>query len=482
MEAFEALKEENDFGPATYWNRPTGGLMPRVSKYASLKNKVAHRKGKITPPPSGSRTTSPTPSLQSKTPNLVLSATHTRTAEENDSRDEKALHKIMKSKLPQFSDETDWEAAIFELKLILDRVWPHKEELDIIEYMTDSCYRKSLSADMESRADNLIYYALTMSATKNSYAKLQILSASHRNAIPCVMVNEGKKLFQLFEGQFTMTNLHQASLPTVRVEFYAITQGDKETVLAYTSRVDIIVATLAKLGERVSTGAWIYALGNGLRAEYKESKDGILYNKPGFDSVISVKTILLSEEAVLTSKNKKANDTIKATKEKDDEIALKLKELKISTDKKLKEPKEPTDKSLYIKGKGGKGDMKGKGGTKGRNINESSPWPTPWNSPEGSSTTHYANWHPPAKGKGYVKPNVDPSLLWCDIHHTHGHSTDWCFENPYRTGGPPLPNSRPWCDSCHSHGHTSDTCWANSPRSQTPKGKGKPQNQKGKGG
>ena len=81
MEAFEALKEENDFGPATYWNRPTGGLMPRVSKYASLKNKVANRKGKITPPPSGSRTTSPTPSLQSKTPNLVLSATHTRTAE-----------------------------------------------------------------------------------------------------------------------------------------------------------------------------------------------------------------------------------------------------------------------------------------------------------------------------------------------------------------------------------------------------------------
>ena len=279
-----------------------------------------------------------------------------------------------------------------------------------------------------------------------------------------------------------MTNLHQASLPTVRVEFYAITQGDKETVLAYTSRVDIIVATLAKLGERVSTGAWIYALGNGLRAEYKESKDGILYNKPGFDSVISVKTILLSEEAVLTSKNKKANDTIKATKEKDDEIALKLKELKISTDKKLKEPKEPTDKSLYIKGKGGKGDMKGKGGTKGRNINESSPWPTPWNSPEGSSTTQYANWHPPAKGKGYVKPKVDPSLLWCDIHQTYGHSTDWCFENPYRTGGPPLPNSRPWCDSCHSHGHTSDTCWANSPRSQTPKGKGKPQNQKGKGG
>ncbi len=77
--------------------------------------------------------------------------------------------------------------------------------------------------------------------------------------------------------------------------------------------------------------------------EYKESKDGILYNKPGFDNVMSVKTKLLSEEAVLTSKNKKAKDQIKATKEKDDEIALKLQELKISTDKKTKELKDPNE-------------------------------------------------------------------------------------------------------------------------------------------
>jgi hypothetical protein len=42
--------------------------------------------------------------------------------------------------------------------------------------------------------------------------------------------------------------------------------------LTYTSRVDIIVATMAKLREQVSQGAWIYALGNGLRAEYKDTK------------------------------------------------------------------------------------------------------------------------------------------------------------------------------------------------------------------
>ena len=172
-----------------------------------------------------------------------------------------------------------------------------------------------------------------MSAKKDSYAKLQILSASHMNAIPCVMVNEGKRLFQLFEGQFSMTNLHQASLPAVMVDFYAITQGEKETVLTYTSRVDIIVATLAKLGERISNRAWIHALGNGLRPEFQESKAGILYTKPGFDSVMSVKTKLQSEEAVLTSKNKQAKESTKAAKAKDDEIALKLQELKISEKK-----------------------------------------------------------------------------------------------------------------------------------------------------
>jgi hypothetical protein len=221
--------------------------------------------------------------------------------------------------------------------------------------------------------------------------------------------------------------------------------------------------------------------------EYKESKDGILYNKPGFDNVLSVKTKLLSEEAVLTSKNKKATDHIKATKEKDDEIAMKLQELKISTDKKNKESKESNkdsnDKSLMLKGKGGKGQPKGKGGgTKGRNTwNESSQWPTRWSSPEASSTNQYANWQPPAKGKGYVKPKVDPSTLWCDLHQAYGHSTDWCFDNPYRTGGPPITNPRPWCESCHSYGHTSETCYANSPRNPTPKGKGKPLNSKGKG-
>ncbi len=246
---------------------------------------------------------------------------------------------------------------------------------------------------METRADHLIYYALTMSAKKNSYAKMQIMAACHRDAVPCVMVNEGRKLFQMFQGQFTMTNLHQASLPTVRIEFYAIIQKENESILAYASRVDIIVATLTKLRERVrvSTGAWIHALGNGLRDEYKECKDGILYNKTGYDgNVLSVKTKLISEEAVLAAKKKGAKEQTKSSKDKDDEIALKLQEAKITSDKVAKEPK---DKAPFTpKGKGGKGTSQGENQQKGKRTwtEPEQNWNQPWSSAITGARTQYA--------------------------------------------------------------------------------------------
>ena len=64
----------------------------------------------------------------------------------------------MKSTLPQFTNETDWELAIFELKLILARVWPHKDKMDITDYMTCTMDYAFYTKDMEMRADNLIYY------------------------------------------------------------------------------------------------------------------------------------------------------------------------------------------------------------------------------------------------------------------------------------------------------------------------------------
>ncbi len=177
--------------------------------------------------------------------------------DEYNKKDDAAMVKLMKSTLPQFSNEQDWEMAAFELTPVLDRVWPHKQVLDISHYLTSKYSHHD--RDMEKRADSLIYFALTLSAKQDSYAKLQIMAASQPGSVPCVLLNEGRKLFQMFQSLFTMTNLHTASLPSVRKQLHDISQKESESVLTYTSRVDIIVATMAKLGEQVSQGAWIYA-------------------------------------------------------------------------------------------------------------------------------------------------------------------------------------------------------------------------------
>ncbi len=73
-----------------------------------------------------------------------------------DKKDDAAMVKLMKSTLPLFSNEQDWEMASFELALILDRVWPHKTALDICHYLQTDTY-VHYDKDMVTRADNLIY-------------------------------------------------------------------------------------------------------------------------------------------------------------------------------------------------------------------------------------------------------------------------------------------------------------------------------------
>ena len=498
------MKTDNEFGAQTYWNRPTVGRQRKlVSKYATLnlqstlkskgEGKVKTQRSSRSPSTKVKSTGSPRRSISpalshSSSVNTVVSPSRSahRVAiksmeEDNDDKDEKSIVKIMKSKLPQFSNESDWEIAIFELSLVLDRVWPHPNELNIIEYMSSLSSHRSTSGDMETRADRLIYFALTTASRKDSFAKLQIMASCHKDAIPCVMKNEGKKLYQMFQTMFSMTNLHEASLPTVRAEFYAIAQKEGESILKYTSRVDVIVATMAKLGERISTGAWIYALGNGLRTEFKVCKKGILYNEDGFGTVMLVKTKLLSEEAVLTSQLKKVSPApLTSSTTPEDEIALVLKKSK--DNKRHTIPKTPTvvmpeateatplssDTALWTTGKGSKGKDKSKGKHQ-------------WTAHTPSWNNEWTQWAQPSKGKGRGKGSGSPEQFWCEICSRSGHSTDWCYDNPKRTGGKPLSYEELWCATCNRSGHTSNSCYATSVRI-TPKGKGKSKGGKGKQG
>jgi hypothetical protein len=121
------MKTANGFGDQTYWNRPTQGRQKKLpSKYPSLKPKPKGAKATTS-----SRSPSPTPSHSST--RTVISPSRSgqqppkSREEENDAKDEKSIVKLMKSTLPKFSNEADWEMAIFELSLVLDRVWPTRK-------------------------------------------------------------------------------------------------------------------------------------------------------------------------------------------------------------------------------------------------------------------------------------------------------------------------------------------------------------------
>ncbi len=74
------------------------------------------------------------------------------TEEEYDKKDGKAMAKLMKTTLTEFGNEQDWEVAVFELRLVLERIWSHKEELDITKYMSEQ-WHTNYDSELQRRAD-----------------------------------------------------------------------------------------------------------------------------------------------------------------------------------------------------------------------------------------------------------------------------------------------------------------------------------------
>jgi hypothetical protein len=113
----------NSFGAQTYWNRPTEGRQRKLpSKYPTIKTRT--KKDKTTPP---SRSPSPTASQSASQSSKITIVSPSRSVpkmppmskeEENDANDVKSIVKLMKSNLPKFSNEVDWEMTVFELGLV----------------------------------------------------------------------------------------------------------------------------------------------------------------------------------------------------------------------------------------------------------------------------------------------------------------------------------------------------------------------------
>ena len=152
-------------------------------------------------------------------------------------KDEEDNYKSLK--IPQFSDETEWEAVVFELEINLDKAWKHKDDLDIVEYLLGT--PQTCAKEFIEKADKLIYNVIVNASKRESFARKQIMASRHTDAIPQVERNEGLKLFNLFQSIFLNKSKDQANLPRALSNFHTIKMEKKELAKDYIARVDLAV-------------------------------------------------------------------------------------------------------------------------------------------------------------------------------------------------------------------------------------------------
>ena len=98
--------------------------------------------------------------------------------------------KLDKIKITPFSDSKDWESTVFELKLLLRQAWKDPS-LDIIKYLTDERYAANESSSpAATKANQLIYYILSVGSVRGSFARNAIIAAQSSTAQPHIKDNE----------------------------------------------------------------------------------------------------------------------------------------------------------------------------------------------------------------------------------------------------------------------------------------------------
>jgi hypothetical protein len=370
--------------------------------------------------PSGSRSSSPVAAASSSGTSSSPPPSTSSTAKP----DEFEI-KLDKVKITPFSDSKDWESTVFELKLILQQVW-RDSALDIIRFLTDKKYALSVhGTPAQIKADKLIYYILSAGSVRGSFARNTIIAAQSSSAQPHIPDNEGLLLFDHFEATFVSYDEHATNLPIAQKKFHALKQKNNETASAYIGRVDLAVSDLAELGEPVYHNTWIFTLANGLRPEFTETRKGVNYAKAGFQTVMHVKTSILTEESIFN--NQPGNNKHKQDDKTDTAF--------IANDNK--------DKTCHYCNKKGHiaPDCRKKQRDKadGADVSKNS-----------KGRTSQSNYSKGPKGKGKGKKNSKQrTSYWCDHCQTTSHSTDYCraqqqpyYETPQDKGKGQNPSAK----------------------------------------
>jgi hypothetical protein len=74
------------------------------------------------------------------------------------------------------------------------------------------------------KADKMIYFALVTAAKRDSFARKQIMASQHVDAVPRVKMNQGRKLFNLFQSIFLHKGKDTANLPKALSTFNFIAE------------------------------------------------------------------------------------------------------------------------------------------------------------------------------------------------------------------------------------------------------------------
>jgi hypothetical protein len=130
--------------------------------------------------------------------------------------------KLDKIKITPFSEGKDWESTVFELKLLLRQAWKDTS-LDIIKYLTDASYAAQESRSPAAvKANQLIYYILSVGSVRGSFARNAIIAAQSSTAQPHIKDNQGLELFHYFNATFISTEEHKTSLPSAQQNFHSL--------------------------------------------------------------------------------------------------------------------------------------------------------------------------------------------------------------------------------------------------------------------
>ncbi len=175
------------------------------------------------------------------------------------------------------------------------------------------------------------------------------------------------------------------------------------------------MSSLAELGERVSDNTWIFTLANGLRSEYSETRNGFNFSKPGFQTVLEVKTSILNEEIIFN--NQPGNKSKNKHDEKTDTAFL---------------ANDHKDKTYHYCNKKGHiaPDCRRKVRDKAQDTTVS----------KGKRKQNSSSAKGRGKGKGKSSQPQHKGSYWCDHCQTTSHSTDYCRAHPYTE--PPLSKGK----------------------------------------